>query len=77
MTEPRRIALNLPVEAVEAILTGLAELPYRTSAPIIEYVRDTAREQLSQPAGPVHEPLPDVVEPLPEIVPVHDLGSEE
>lgn len=45
----QEINLKLNVDKVNAILTALAELPFKLSADLIGEVRQQAQEQLQQP----------------------------
>lgn len=54
-----KITLHLNVEEVNAILTGLAELPAKTSMVLIQKIHDEATKQTSpkpvEPAVEYHE----------------------
>ena len=51
-----KITLHLNVEEVNAILTGLAELPAKTSMALIQKIHDEATKQTSpKPVEPVAE----------------------
>lgn len=51
-----KITLHLTVEEVNAILTGLAELPAKTSMALIQKIHDEATQQTApKPVEPVTE----------------------
>ncbi|MFM0086748.1 hypothetical protein PQR46_07385 [Paraburkholderia sediminicola] len=57
MTAPKTLALTLPTEAMEIVLTALAELPYRVAQPVMQSAQQQFAEQLNpqrpeQPANP-------------------------
>ncbi|MFM0608638.1 hypothetical protein PQR05_29330 [Paraburkholderia sediminicola] len=52
MNQPKELTLTLPVEAMEVVMSGLAELPFRMSAQVVgEAQRQfTAQRAAQQPA---------------------------
>ncbi|MFM0356158.1 hypothetical protein PQR12_21895 [Paraburkholderia nemoris] len=49
MTAPKTLALTLPTEAMEIVLTALAELPYRVAQPVMQAAQEQFAEQLNRP----------------------------
>lgn len=59
MTTPKTLTLALPPEAMEIVLTGLAELPYRIAHPIMSDAQTQFTQQLSADnAAPTTPPAP-------------------
>ncbi|MFM0268266.1 hypothetical protein [Paraburkholderia sediminicola] len=49
MTVPKTLALTLPTEAMEVVLTALAELPYRIAQPVMQAAQQQFAEQINPP----------------------------
>lgn len=52
--QPKTITLTLSVEEVETVLSALNEVPYKTSAPLIQKIITQGNAQLTPPS-----PAPD------------------
>lgn len=51
-----RIHLDLPPQAVDVVLAGLAELPVKVAGNLFAFIQASAREQLRAAAAPAAEP---------------------
>jgi hypothetical protein len=57
MNQSKQLTLTLPVDAMEVVMSGLAELPFRMAAPVVgEAQRQFAAQQA--PQQPAQEQSP-------------------
>lgn len=54
--DARKVSITLSVQDAEVVLEALGNLPYKTSAPIIQSIIGQAQAQLAPPPAPVDTP---------------------